>query len=456
MNDTAAAPRSAWARTVEILEAASKQHHVVALRDGMIASVPIILVGSTFLLLGAQAPVLNAYFNGSVSWLPDLVHTAFGEWYLAHTAQILFPYRVTMGLLALYIAFTVASALANQYKLPPVPQGLGAVAALLITGMPVLITEPEILAKLQPGVLEPKAQWTLSIKPLGPEGIFLAIVLAIVMVELSRLILRPGRVREVPPENTGIPPAVMDAFRSFLPMLLMVSGVWFVRHVLGFDVHEIILRAMAPMKDLGDSLGAVLASNFFLHLFAVAGVHGISVINAVMLPLWQEFVAANAEAHAAGVALPYVTAYPFYQWFIWIGGAGVTLPPTLLLFLSRHPHMRRIGKISIVPALFNVNEPFLFGLPVVANPVLAVPCILAPLSCGVVAWFAVSGGLVQAPFLEVPWVVPGFLGALLSTQDARALVLFAVNFALSAAIWFPFLRAYEHRLMTAPPAEEAA
>ena len=99
-----------------------------------------------------------------------------------------------------------------------------------------------------------------------------------------------------------------------------------------------------------------------------------------------------------------------------------------------------------MPALFNVNEPFLFGLPVVANPLLAIPCILAPLACGTVAWFRVSWGWVSAPFIEVPWVMPCFLGALLSTQDLRALLLLALNFGLSAAIWWPFLRAYEGRL----------
>lgn len=106
MSDSSSPNRfqACWEQAVLLLEAASRQHHVVALRDGMIASVPIILVGSTFLLLGAQGPVLKSYFNGEVAWLPNLLQTAFGRWYLDHTAQILFPYRLTMGLLALYIA----------------------------------------------------------------------------------------------------------------------------------------------------------------------------------------------------------------------------------------------------------------------------------------------------------------------------------------------------------------
>lgn len=423
--------QSAMNKCVELLEKFANQRHVLALRDGMLGSVPIILVGSTFLLLGAQGDVLTQYFGGKVAWLPNLVNTAFGQWYLANSADFYIPYRLTMGLLGLYIAFTIAAALAKQYNMAPIPQGLGAVAALLVTKAPgkVVFAEGE------------GAQWAIPLKPFGPEGIFLGIVVAIFMVELSRLFLRPERpLAESDEVSRSIPPAVTEAFSGFLPMLAAVSIIWLVSHVCNFSINDGVLWLMSPLASMGDTLTAVEASNFFLHLFAVAGIHGISVINAVMLPLWQQFVAANAEAHSAGLPLPHVTAYPFYQWFIWIGGSGATLAPTCLLFFFKNGHFRKVGKIAIVPAIFNVNEPFLFGLPVIANPILAIPCIAAPMICGLIAWCAVSWGIVGAPFIEVPWVMPGFLGAILSTQDWRSLLLFAVNFCVSGVVWWPFLR----------------
>ncbi len=423
--------QSAMNKCVELLEKFANQRHVLALRDGMLGSVPIILVGSTFLLLGAQGDVLTQYFGGKVAWLPNLVNTAFGQWYLANSADFYIPYRLTMGLLGLYIAFTIAAALAKQYNMAPIPQGLGAVAALLVTKAPgkVVFAEGE------------GAQWAIPLKPFGPEGIFLGIVVAIFMVELSRLFLRPERpLAESDEVSRSIPPAVTEAFSGFLPMLAAVSIIWLVSHVCNFSINDGVLWLMSPLASMGDTLTAVEASNFFLHLFAVAGIHGISVINAVMLPLWQQFVAANAEAHSAGLPLPHVTAYPFYQWFIWIGGSGATLAPTCLLFFFKNGHFRKVGKIAIVPAIFNVNEPFLFGLPVIANPILAIPCIAAPMICGLIAWCAVSWGVVGAPFIEVPWVMPGFLGAILSTQDWRSLLLFAVNFCVSGVVWWPFLR----------------
>ena len=431
-------------KAVVVLEKLASQRHVLALRDGMLASIPIILVGSTFLLLGAQGDVINQYLSGNVSWLPNLAATSFGQRYLANSGDFYVPYRLTMGLLGLYIAFTVACALAKQYNMAPVPQGLGAAAALLATEAPQRVA-------WQSGE-ETVTQWAIAIKPLGPEGIFLGIVTAFLMVEISRLFAGRKKQAQTSEENaeealkSSIPPAVADAFRSFLPMLVLVAAIWSLRHIFNFNINAAMLSLMSPLVKLGDTLGAVLVSNFFLHLFAVAGIHGISVINAVMLPLWQQFVAANAEAHSAGLALPHVTAYPFYQWFIWLGGSGATLAPTVLLFFFRkNAHFRSVGKISIIPALFNVNEPFLFGLPVIANPILALPCIIAPMLCGLTSWYAVTLGMVSAPFLEVPWVMPCFLGALLSTQDLRSLVLLGVNFAISAAVWYPFLRYTDRR-----------
>ncbi|MBQ7529374.1 PTS sugar transporter subunit IIC, partial [bacterium] len=195
-------------RLIAFLEKLASQRHVLALRDGMLGSIPIILVGSVFLLLGAQSEVLTSYFGGQVAWLPNWVDTSFGQWYLAHCGDFYMPYRLTMGLLGLYIAFTVASALATQYGMSPVAQGLGAVATLLVTSVPQKV----------------EGQWMIALKPLGPDGIFLGIIVAIFTVEISRLF----RAKETPKDEVSqsIPPAVMEAFRGFLPLLVSVSLIW--------------------------------------------------------------------------------------------------------------------------------------------------------------------------------------------------------------------------------------
>ncbi|MCA9792442.1 MAG: PTS sugar transporter subunit IIC, partial [Candidatus Eremiobacteraeota bacterium] len=155
-----------WAKIIALLDRASKQHHIVALRDGMIGSVPIILIGSTFLLLGAQTQMIDEIDK----LFPGFATSGMALNYKNHVPLLLMPYRLTMGMLSLYVAFTIASSLAKQYGLPTNPQGLGAMAALLITGTPVQ-------AEIDGG-----KTWVLAMKPLGAEGLFLAIFLGIFTV----------------------------------------------------------------------------------------------------------------------------------------------------------------------------------------------------------------------------------------------------------------------------------
>lgn len=431
---------------LSLLERLGRQRHLIALRDGIISAVPIILVGSTFLLLGAQKDVcrfIDAHgVPGFLQWAPI-------AWYMTNADVLLVPYRLTMALLSLYVVCTVAGSLARQYSLPVMPSCAGALATFLMTAAP------------QMAAFDGKNARVVVMEDLGPAGLFLAIACALGSVELARVIIRPK-----PSEGTagaegdvdaqGVPRAVGDAFRSFLPMLISVTLVWYVRHCLGVNLRQELVWALAPLERLGDSLACVLVVNLVLHLLQFAGVHGVSVINALFLTFWTQWLVANSDAHLAGQPLPYITAYPFYQWFVWIGGAGATLPAVLLLLRARHPHARAMARLALVPSLFNVNEPFIFGLPVVLSPVFAVPFIAAPVACAGVAWLALRFGLVARPFIEVPWVLPCFLGAPLSTGDWRALVLLAVNMALSALIWWPFLRAWQASLETGGASSPAA
>ncbi len=423
-----------WQKVVDLLEVASSQRHIVALRDGMIASIPVILVGSTFLLLGVQGAWMK-----DVEWIAN---SEFYTWYTGVAPTLLIPYRFTMGMLSLYVTFTIAAALAKQYELPEVPNALTALATFLLADRLLIgkIYDPSQPFDPDAG----KVTKFIPAEPLGAEGLFLAIIVGLATVEISRFFTY--KPKEDSEATANVPPAVIHAFANFLPMLVCVLIMWAIRHWIGFDIHEFIVEHTQFLKNLGDTFGAVVVVNILLHLFGVAGVHGISVINAGMLPIWMEFLVANADAHEAGKAMPYVTAYPFYQWFIWIGGAGATLAPTVRCMFSKNAHVRKVGRVAFVPALFNINEPLLFGLPIVANPILAIPFITAPLACGTIAYFATDWGLVGKAWIEVPWVSPCFVGAFFSTQDLMALVLLAVNLAVSYAIWAPFISAYERRL----------
>lgn len=447
------------------LSKVAEQRHLIALRDGMLASIPIILVGSTFLLLGSQWEVINKYF-------PTIANSNFGQWYSANQGNILIPFRFTMGMLSVYVAFSIACSLAKSYNMPILPQGMGAVACFFLTMKPVNIPiipngRPELLIKL---------------RPLGGDGLFLAIICGLLTVEISRLVMNlwdkiskkenckdnkesqdkensiecedkedsknSENYKDNKESQDNIPPAVAEAFMSFLPLLIVIFLVWAISYLFNIDIYSSLITMMKPLEQMGDTVYCVVVVNIFMHIFGFAGLHGISVINGVFFALWQKFLLMNTEMHAMnlGAVLPTITAYPFYQWFIWVGGAGTTLPIPFMLLFSKNKHLKNVGKISLIPSLFNVNEPLIFGIPIVANPIFLIPFILAPTCCGIISFFAFQMNLVYRPFIEVPWVLPAFFGAPLCCQDLRALILLAINMTVSAFIWLPFLKAYEKKL----------
>lgn len=420
---------------MSLMSALASQRHLVALRDGMLASMPIILAGSTFLLLGSQQEVISKY-------LPYIASSPFGEWYSANWQNLLIPFRFTMGILSLFVAFSIAASLAKSYSMPVLPQSMGAVAAFLLTMKPVK-------AVISSGG---NPEWVMPLRPLGGDGLFLAILSGLLTVEISRVAANAWKKifadKKSEESSPSIPPAVAEAFASFLPVLCSITLVWAITYIFNIDIYASLIGLMQPLEKLGDTAICVACVNVFMHMFGFAGLHGISVINGVFFALWQKFLLLNTEVHASspGTILPAITAYPFHQWFVWAGGQGATLAVPFMLLFFKNGHMKKIGRMALVPSLFNINEPLLFGLPVVANPIFLIPFILAPVCCGLTAYFACSMNLVTRPFIEVPWVLPAFFGAPLCCQDLRALILLGVNMTISSLIWLPFLKSYERKL----------
>jgi cellobiose PTS system EIIC component len=177
-------------------------------------------------------------------------------------------------------------------------------------------------------------------------------------------------------------------------------------------------------------------------LLWTAGVHGPAVLAALVTPVYLTMQMQNTQAFQAHHPLPYVVVVSLFL-FVFPGGAGATLPLAVLLALSRVARLRTIGRATILPALFNINEPLLFGAPVVFNPYLAVPFVVAPLVLATVTYAIVSIGWVSRAAFYVPSSIPTFASTYVATQDFRAIVLAAANVLIAAAIYYPFVRVYE-------------
>ncbi|GAC1308453.1 MAG: hypothetical protein NVSMB21_13790 [Vulcanimicrobiaceae bacterium] len=262
-------------------------------------------------------------------------------------------------------------------------------------------------------------------RALGSSGLFLAIGIALVTV----LALRLSRAR------------FGDAVGSLVAgsVVIGAAGLLLAR---GISLTAGLDAAIAPLGTLGDSLYALLIITFVETLLWTIGIHGPALLAAVVLPVYINLQVQNTEAMARGEALPHIVTVSMFL-FVFPGGAGATFPLVLLLLRSRVKRVRTIAYATLVPSLANANEPLMFGLPLVLDPVLGVPFVIAPLVLAVVSYYAVALGFVARPVYYIPSTVPLPLGAFLATKDWRSIVLVGVDVALAAAIYAPFVAVYE-------------
>ncbi|WP_067142737.1 PTS sugar transporter subunit IIC [Oceanivirga salmonicida] len=400
-----------------------------AVRDGIIATLPLIIVGSFFLI---------------VAFPPLPKSLEITQFLTKNIATILLPYRMTMYIMTLYAVFGIGSSLAKSYKLDGLSGGILAEMAFLLTIVPVNITTEGAPIK---GMVIPMGN-------LGAAGMFVGILVSIFAVEVYRFCDRSGFKIKMPEQ---IPASVARSFEALTPTVLVVLVMSTITYFIGFDLHKVVGKVMQPLISGTDTLPSVLFIVFMITFFWSFGIHGVSVVGSIIRPLWLALLEKNTVALASGQGLPATAAEPFYQWFIWIGGSGCTIGLTLLLLLrAKSIYAKSLGRTSILPAIFNINEPIIFGAPIVLNPILIIPFILTPMVCAVIAWIVTNLGLVNRVSVIAPWTLPGPIGAYLATNgDYRAIILNIVLILLSMAIYYPFFRMYDKNLLAEEKAEMA-
>lgn len=419
----------------------ARQRHLTAVRDGVVGALPLVLTGSLYLLL-AQPP-----------------SAALQAWMAPYTPLVLVPFRMLGGLISLYITFSAAHSLARSYSLDPMAAGLLAMAAYLIAAMPTPAVGLEPTPPLIGSAIEaihvaaplgpPPA---LPLSRLGASGIFAGLLLAFGSVELTRVFVRRKWTIRLP---SSAPEAVVRSFTALIPAVAVVTVTFLIVHILGVDLISLLERAARPFVKATGSLPAALAVVGIDSALWLLGVHGAAAVS-TLRPLWETMLLQNMEAVTAGLRpLPHIAPQPFYWWFVWQGGSGGTLALTLLLLRARSTQLRTVGRVGIIPAFFNINEPVLFGVPVVMNPSLAVPFLLAPMASAAVAFTAFHFNLATRMYLEMPWTLPAPVGAFLSSGgDPRAVALQFFNLGLSALIYWPFVRRYDRRLLAQEQAKQ--
>jgi PTS system cellobiose-specific IIC component len=251
-----------------------------------------------------------------------------------------------------------------------------------------------------------------------------------------------------------VPPTVSRSFTALLPGIVIIVFFMLVRLAFAFtgwsDLATFVQSVLKkPIELAGSSyLGTVFAC-LFEHLLWSFGIHGSSIMTAVMEPIWISNAGANLEAFKAGAkTLPNIVTYSFYENGVWIGGSGATLSLVVyMLVFAKSKLVKQIGRLAIVPGIFNINEPVVFGLPIVLNPFLMIPYILAPICVTTVSYFGTLAGIFPyTTGVIIPWTTPYFIsGYLMTGGNIMGVVAQLVCFAVAFVIWFPFIRVWDKK-----------
>ena len=408
--------------------AMGSQRHVVAIRDGFLAALPFMIIGS-FLLVFIFPPFSpDTQIGFCRAWL-DLS--------LKYREQLMLPFNLSMGVMTFFISVGIGASLGKHYKLDPIMTGLLAFMAFLL-------------------VAAPYKDGQISTQYFSGQGIFTALITAIYASEMYAFLKRHNITIRLPKE---VPTGVARSFEILIPVVVIVLTLHplnlIIESTTGMILPEAIMHLLSPLVAASDSLPAILISVLICQILWFAGIHGALIVTGIMNPFWMANLSANQAALAAGQALPHIYLQGFWDHYLLIGGVGSTLPLAFLLLRSRAVHLRTIGKMGVVPSMFNINEPILFGAPVIMNPVFFLPFILVPMVNAVLAWTATKLGWLAQVVSLTPWTTPAPIGASWAANWAFSPVIMClICMMMSALMYYPFVKAYERTLQKQEAAQD--
>ncbi len=398
-----------------------QQKYVTSIRDGFIAALPFMIVGS-FMLVFIFPP-----FDPETKWGFARAWLDFAKTY---QDQLLLPFQLSMGVMTLFISVGVAASLGRHYKLDPITTGLLSLMSFLLVAAPV-------------------KDGTISTQYFSGQGIFTALICSIYATEVYAFLKRKNITIRLPEQ---VPTGVARSFEILIPVMAIILTLHplnlLIESQTGMILPEAIMSMVKPLVSASDSLPAILISLFICQILWFAGIHGALIVTGIMNPFWMANLAENQAALAAGGELTHIYLQGFWDHYLLIGGVGSTLPLAFLLLRSKAIHLRTIGKMGVVPGLFNINEPILFGAPIVMNPVFFLPFILVPMVNAVLAYAATSMGLVARVVSMTPWTSPAPLGASWAANwSFSPVIMCLICMVMSAVMYYPFLKAYERTLL---------
>ncbi|EGJ26728.1 PTS cellobiose transporter subunit IIC [Streptococcus porcinus] len=407
------------------------------------ASIPLTIVGSAFLVLGIIPTAFPFPF------VQDLWASSFDK----IAALTLIAYKCSMGILTLYFAFVIGFEYTKIYaeedglNLDPMNGGLLSVFAFFMTIPEITFSKGAMALVANETTINGWSVGGDSLARLSTSGLFTGILMAVLTVQLYRLCVVKNWVVKMP---DAVPEGVSRSFTALIPAFVVAVTVLFISGIfimLGTDIYKVIAIPFGFVKNITNSIGGIIVIYFLIHALWLVGIHGANIVMGLVNPILLANMAENVNGAHFAFAGEFTNAY------VTIGGSGATLGVCIFMALfAKSEQLKMLGRASIGSSLFNINEPLIFGLPIVYNPILAIPFLLSPVVTAVVAFVVVDLNIVKKAIIQTPWPTPGGLGAYLGSGDIKAAILAIVCVTLAFLIWFPFIKYYDKKLL----AEERA
>ncbi|HEL2050543.1 TPA: PTS lactose transporter subunit IIBC [Streptococcus suis] len=402
-------------------EKISRNPYLRAIRDGFIAAMPVILFSSIFLL---------------VAFVPNI----FGfTWSDEAVAAIMKPYGYTMGIVAVLVAGTTAKSLTDAFnrQLPKTNQ-INFISTMIasISGF-LLLASDGIEGGFANGYM-------------GTKGLLTAFLAAFITVNIYKVCVKNNVTIRMPDE---VPPNVSQAFKDVIPYALSIFVLYGIdlvtRQFLGTNVAEAILKLFEPLFTAADGYVGITIIFGAYALFWFVGIHGPSIVEPAIAAITYANIETNFQLLQAGQHADKILTSGTQMFIVTMGGTGATLVvPFMFMWLTKSKRNKAIGRASVVPTFFGVNEPILFGAPLVLNPVFFVPFILAPIANVWIFKFFVDTLKMNSFSVNLPWTTPGPLGIIMGTNFAPLAFALAILLVfVDVLIYYPFLKVYDEQIL---------
>lgn len=412
-------------KMLPLAEKISSNIYLTALKNAFIALIPFLIVGSFFLLLT----------NFPISGYNEFMTSLLGKGTLD---KLNYGINASYGLMTLLVIITFSKELVEKLNLSQSAAILPVAIFFLMLPGSITTESGDIVAG------------AYALLDFSSESMFLGIIVTVVTIKLMELLENKAFTIKMP---ASVPPEIARSFKSLVPILVVLL-FWIIIKVLFENTHfgtpgkfiNVVLQQ--PLLYLGNSIFSQLIAEMMISLFWFFGIHGDSIVSSVMGPIWQTLSAQNLAQTQAGLAATNIITQQFRDVYLIAGGTGFTGALLISIFMvAKSTRLKQLAKLASPAAIFNINEPVIFGLPIVLNPLMLIPFLITPIVLCTVTYAVIALGWVPPTSgISIPWTTPIFISGFLTT-GISGVILQAVNLVIATAIYTPFVKVLDQQYL---------